>query len=93
MTSQEPNVWIVVGSSGEYSDFTQWNVKGYTDKAKAEEHARLANEFENTVRRAPGVGYYNMPKNPYDADCRRDYTGTDYDVVGIFVDDLPGGAK
>jgi hypothetical protein len=79
-------IYIVQGSTGEYSDRTDWIVCAYTDKEKADEHATKAEAW--------GIGYAGRwevrdysakedvamenDKNPFDPNFRQDYTGTSY---------------
>lgn len=76
--------YVVMGSTGEYSDHTEWAVAVYLEKEEAERHAELANKdvagaesWTWSQRR----GYTG--KNPYDVDCDIDYTGTRYAVVEV----------
>lgn len=83
---------LVLGSTGEYSDHTKWVVAAYETAEGAEQHAKLANAF---VRQEPRrgedgdfIGDYDHrleleESNPYDPDCRINYTGTEYVVVKI----------
>lgn len=89
----KPNAWIVVGSTGEYSDFHCWNVCAYTSKRKATAHAKKAEKWERDYdRKMKGQGVYRWSdrqgKNPYDLSGDRDYTGTHYEVVDLYVDGL-----
>lgn len=43
-------IYIVIGTSGEYSDRDEWLVKAYQSGTKAEEHVRQANEFAQNWR-------------------------------------------
>lgn len=82
-------LYLVVGSTGEYSDRVEWFVAAYADQAKAETHALLAKAFGATCRREHGRYDY---ANPYDKQFQLDYTGTDYYVADIEMrDDVPQG--
>lgn len=76
-------VFVVVGTTGEYSDRTEWLVAAYADDEKAKTHAQLAKAkaAELFLRRHDS----NCPSNEYDADYRTDYTGTDYTVAAVPV--------
>jgi hypothetical protein len=77
-------IYLVLGTTGEYSDHTEWNVAAYTEKTAAEEHARLLNEW------VKGTDVFDFDarkdkaqKCPYDPMCEIDYTGTEYVVMEI----------
>lgn len=96
MPDDSPNAWIVVGSTGEYSDFICWNVCAYTSKSKAEDHAEKADQWERGLEKArmeAGISRWEISKedNPYDPGGRRDYTGTFYTVVPLHVYGSEGG--
>lgn len=78
-------IYVVYGSTGEYSDHTEWSVCYYWDKHRAENHAQLANSWlkENDVYGAASWHAREAAlkkKNPYDPNMSIDYTGTLYDV-------------
>jgi hypothetical protein len=82
-------VYVVIGTTGEYSDCTEWFVKGYRDeeRAKAEvvELCRLAKSFE-VLHPWPDRGWRRVECGhdecaalyAKDPNVRFDYTGTDY---------------
>ena len=75
-------IWIVEGTTGEYSDRTDWVVCAYKSKKKAEDHVfnamRRGKEIEKSresrYRVAEGA-------NEFDPKMRMDYTGTEYYTV------------
>jgi len=83
-------VYIVHGTTGEYSDRWEWMVAAYTDEAKAVAHAEAAKKFymeRDLFRRRHR---YDYPRNPFDPDMAIDYTGTDWIVQAVELrDDLP----
>lgn len=71
---------VVIGTTGEYSDRTEWLVKAFTSSKAAQElvvnATRRANEIHVTR-----PDKYTLPKgltNKYDPDMQMDYTGTTY---------------
>lgn len=76
-------IYIVEGTTGEYSDRTDWTVCAYRSKEKAEEHAR------NAMLRAVELNNnrstrYERPKqgsNSFDLNMQMDYTGTEYYTI------------
>lgn len=75
-------VYVVIGWTGEYSDYTQWEVAAYTDKDAAEAHAGAAG------RAVAGSGQMEYEEqealtNPYDPNMKMYYTGTEYRVVAV----------
>lgn len=78
-------VWVVYGSTGEFSDWTVWIVAVYSNEEQAREHARLADEYSKDVaEQADNDWEYDVSKaqaeNPYDRGCRIDYNGATYNV-------------
>jgi len=81
-------IWIVYGSTGEYSDRVEWAVMAYTDELKARVHVenctawfREYGPYANLAPREPKWAAYirwNDQKlaNPYDPNMSVDYTGT-----------------
>lgn len=75
-------IFLVIGTTGEYSDRDEWYVAAYRDRAKAESHALLAKAEGATLKRGD--------KNAYDKDFQKDYTGTDYYVAEVLLcEDVP----
>jgi len=93
-------VFVVIGSTGEYSDRREWFVAGYADQAKAEEHARLASDAAREIFTASEAvddswDYRDTAVNPYDTDASHmDYTGTHYYVAAVpMLDAVPAPAE
>jgi hypothetical protein len=85
-------IWIVNGTTGEYSDRTDWVVCAYHDNPKAEEHARNAMLRAKEIQKQhPGYTYHNWDenrvKNEFDPNMRLDYTGTEYYTVECILKD------
>ena len=75
-------IWIVEGTTGEYSDRSDWVVCAYQSEQKAEEHVR------NAMLRAKEIqstrpSRYDVVKgiNEFDPKMQMDYTGTEYYTV------------
>jgi len=93
-------VWIVFGSTGEYSDRREWPVRGFIDKARAEAFefaaTRWARDHSKRLKGHECDDCYSAAKNfrqcgedeksPHDPDYSRDYTGTDYYTVEVEVE-------
>lgn len=84
------NVYLVTGSTGEYSDHSEWVVAAYPYFEQAEQHAKLANDQlreaglhadAGRVNRSEGKEF--VGKFSLDRDCHIDYTGTVYVVQVI----------
>jgi hypothetical protein len=89
------NVFVVFGSTGEYSDHQYWTVAAYDDLNKANSHAEQANAwcFENEVSEDT-YSYKNWEErealeNPWDENFTCDYTGTWYTVQEVPVGGYP----
>ncbi len=79
-----PNVYILTGSTGEYSDYHSWTVAVYFDQSSAEAERDRLNQWciENGVsrtakRNVTGGLNKKCPGDPY---FQSDYTGTEYTV-------------
>jgi hypothetical protein len=86
-------VHVVMGSTGEYSDRSEWPVCAYQDKARADEHADLAKNEAHKLAKARKSRYEDVKEgsNIYDPKMYMDYTGTDYYVLSVdLVDAIPG---
>lgn len=79
-------IYIVMGTTGEYSDRTEWPVKAFFNKQKAERLVRLASERAREIFSSLHSDWYNVRKalsqgdikNEYDSNFQIDYTGTLY---------------
>ena len=83
------SVWIVVGETGEYSDYSEWNVAGFTSEEIAE---RFKDLCQNEADKVNGKDYKirNGFRHAYDSQFYCDYTGTLYRVEMVEVfDALP----
>jgi len=86
-------IYIVMGSTGEYSNRTEWAVGAYQDKAMAEQHADLAKIEAHAIEKARGNRHDSICKgaNVYDPKMEMYSTGTDYYVVDVdLLDAIPG---
>jgi len=87
-------IYVVMGTTGEYSDRTEWSVGAYQDRARADEHADLATtEAYKICKERPSR--YSSPDpdrtNIYDRRMNMSYTGTDYYVIAVdLLDAIPG---
>lgn len=75
-------IYIVEGSTGEYSDRREWSVKAFRSQEKAEAYVTLCEAWlrEHRVNDDNfGIDRYElMGKNPHDPNMQIDYTGTRY---------------
>lgn len=78
-------LFIVMGTTGEYSDRTEWPVVAYEDEEEAEKHVdaatRRAKELE--VGRGSRYELSDKERSVYDPGMGMDYTGTDYYVLEV----------
>jgi hypothetical protein len=82
-------IYVVMGTCGEYSDRQEWTVAAYDDKTLAEKHADLATTAAH-LGKTQVPRYDNYGPNPYDPKMLCDYTGTDYYVLSVpFKTGLP----
>ena len=84
------SVYVVVGSCGEYGDYTEWLVRAFPARRAAEAFRRaVTREYEKAkrecIRRDPAHGaqwYCELEPgmNKLDPAMRGDYTGVEYEV-------------
>jgi hypothetical protein len=77
-------VYIVMGTTGQYSDRTQWTVGAYQDKTRADMHADLAmTEACRIAKERPSRYHSTDQVNIYDSKMSMSYTGADYYVLSV----------
>lgn len=76
-------VYVVYGSTGEYSDHTEWTIAVYTTEEQAKDHAARATKWVKENIDYYDSDYDKSKTNPYDPSCRVGYTGTEYDVLKV----------
>lgn len=94
-------VFVVFGTTGEYSDRGEWAVRGFLKAELAErfefgctqwahEHTKRLDEHEECDDcYSEKSNFRKCPdaeKSPHDPNYRRDYTGTDYYTIEVEVD-------
>lgn len=90
-------IWIVQGSTGEYSDHTEWVVRAFVSKVKAErlvvEAQARANEIGIAKSDYSGSWWTlegnKDPRtvNEFDLNMQLDYTGTHYTCFEVELDE------
>lgn len=90
------NVYIVFGTTGEYSDRSEWPVKAYLDEVRAQEHVEAASaDAREFMATSHGEHYsvWGMTKEelaerfPHDPNFSCDYTGTKYYLETVELDE------
>ena len=72
-------IYVVMGTTGKYSDRTEWLVAAYSNEKEAQKHIELATEKANEEFEKYRKDVYKYdPKNEYDKGMAMDYTGTRY---------------
>jgi hypothetical protein len=83
-----PKIYLVYGSTGEYSGHTLWNIQACSSKEQAQELVEKLNNWckENGVYQdkvdSSRYDRWNL-KCPYDKYFRCDYTGTSYGLEEV----------
>jgi hypothetical protein len=73
------HLWLVTGSTGEYSDRSEWVVAAFATEAKAQRYAELAqNEADRIDSLRPNRYNSAGMDNRFDRRMSMDYTGTRY---------------
>jgi hypothetical protein len=67
-------IYIVEGTTGEYSDRMEWIVCAFTNEQKAKAHV------EGAAKRAREIFLAGYPRqrNEFDPEMQMDYSGTEY---------------
>lgn len=65
-------IYIVFGTSGEYSDRDEWPVAAYKQLVKAESHVLAAKKWLQENVNLRGIDWNNLPENPFDPHMRLD---------------------
>jgi len=82
-------IFVVIGTTGEYSDRSEWLVLAFRDEEKAKEHVinatRRANEIQVTR-----PSQYSVAKelNEFDPNMSMDYTGTSYSYSEVELKEI-----
>lgn len=80
-------IWVIFGTTGEYSDRTEWMVRAFADEAKAKE---FCNRLLDTVRGSRQWSHEKRWhfKSELDPDLTHiDYTGADYFIGHVDLED------
>lgn len=81
-------VFVVVGSTGEYSDHDEWYVAAYLNAREAKKHVLLATEAGNARMASIESHYDSRGATPYDKNFHSDYTGFNYTYAMIQLHDM-----
>ena len=78
------NVFVVIGTTGEYSDRNEWAVMAYLDESAAQEHVVNADRRAKEIF-ATRADRYSVERgaNEFDPDMSMDYTGTSYFIYTV----------
>jgi hypothetical protein len=89
MTNEK--IYIIVGSTGEHSDYSEWIVKAFLNKNEANEFLLLLNDYSmnlltqlNFIAENNTSKYWEFIRNAkidLDPNFKMDYTGTTYNIV------------
>jgi hypothetical protein len=77
-------IFVVFGTTGEYSDRSEWLVKAYKKEKLAQEHVTNA-EMRAKEIQCVRPNEYEAPKraNKFDPNMQMDYTGTSYYYASV----------
>lgn len=89
--TDRPKIYVVTGTTGEWSDRDEWPVAAYLSEERAREHAEKADHKAKELFVVWGENRWDMPDgaNPFDPHMSMDYTGTDYGVMTVPLMDGP----
>jgi len=83
-------IYVIVGTTGEYSDHREWFVKAFTAEAKAQEFvtavSAISRELYATL--SSKYDYYDLKGlNPLDPNMQVDYTGVRYNYCEVELEE------
>jgi hypothetical protein len=82
-------MYVVMGTTGEYSDRTEWPIAVYAYEALAKQHVGRATVAGNTSIAESGR-YGPHPTTPLLGEFRSDYTGTSFYYMAVpLLTDVP----
>lgn len=82
-------IYIVTGSTGEYDDRYEWNVKAFSSKEKADDLCGALNKLMEGASKLKHKERYElqeMIQESLDRLCSIDYTGTYYNIEILELD-------
>lgn len=88
-------IYVVQGSTGEYSDNREWLVKAFVNEKRAADLVQKASERAREVfAMRDDNDWYTYPRperfnNEHDPNMQVDYTGTNYGILEVELDELP----
>lgn len=74
--------YVLWGTTGEFSDRSEWVVAVYLDKERAEEHQRLAEKVVEGKQNLDWEEKDNL-RSLFDPNVQVDYNGTRYYIVEV----------
>lgn len=85
-------IYVVMGTTGEYSDRSEWSVKAFSDEKKAKKFVREASKIAESIHAAAEYAdnkwlFRREAKSPLDENFDIDYTGTSYFYYTVQLDD------
>jgi hypothetical protein len=83
-------IYVVKGSSGEYSDKKEWVLKAFTSEEKAKELVVKATDRFNEIWVDFGKDVWGLPdwiRNEYDPRMSIDYTGVHYSYYQVDLEE------
>jgi len=91
-------IFVLFGCTGQYSDSSEWAVRGYTSKEAADADCAALNAIAEEIKKGEDSAgdSYDFRENavrerlqPHDAYASMDYTGTEYSVTEMPLVDAP----
>jgi len=82
----EKYIWIVSGATGQYSDYSEWNVAAFKSKEKAD---KFCQDCQIEADKVKDSGYEERDNftHKHDPQFYMDYQGTSYSVEMVEIRD------
>lgn len=86
-------IYVVIGSTGQYDDRYEWVARAFTSQEAAQDFVNEASaiarrEFQRAKESPLGFWSY-VRKHELDPNFSLDYTGTSYDYKEVILEGLP----
>jgi len=83
--TKKGKLYVVMGSTGEYSDHSEWLVYAFENEDDAKWWVERATEKANEWKNVRNSRHMDPPGgwNPYDPHMHMDYTGTNYYIEEV----------
>ena len=81
-------VYVIIGQTGQYDDYREWNVIAFKHKTKANNYLKLVQDKADEIYEKQRNRYsFNERDNEYDPRMSMDYNGTKYTIEELKLEE------